>query len=171
MELSSDLDIEVLGYIRTDDGFVTAMHDLAPIVDDVYRVVFLNPASNVRQVSRLRLLNPGTVDAAVTLTGIDSDGSSPGVPVRATVPGGASLELTSAELESGDSEDIEGGAFGDGAGKWQVRIEADQPIHVMSLLRSPTGHLTNLSTATHDDAASVDDAATSNRRLFPASVP
>lgn len=155
LELSSELDIEVLGYIRTDDGFVTAMHDLAPIDDDVYRVVFLNPASNDRQVSRLRLINPGTIDAAVTLTGIDSDGISPGDPVRATVPAGASLELTSVELESGDSEDIEGGAFGDGAGKWQVRIESDEPIWVMSLLRSPTGHLTNLSTSPRHEAEST----------------
>ena len=32
-------------------------------------------------------------------------------------------------------------------GKWQLTIESDSPVAAMSLLRSPTGHLTNLSTA------------------------
>ena len=40
------------------------------------------------------------------------------------------------------------GHLGDGAGKWQLYVSADRPIQVMSLLRSPTGHLANLSTTT-----------------------
>ena len=43
-------------------------------------------------------------------------------------------------------EDLEG-ALGDGAGKWRLVVTSEQPIQVMSLLASPTGHLTNLSTA------------------------
>ena len=49
------------------------------------------------------------------------------------------------DLESG-AEGLDG-ALGDGAGKWQLTIESDSPVAAMSLLRSPTGHLTNLSTA------------------------
>ena len=49
------------------------------------------------------------------------------------------------DLESG-AEGLDG-ALGDGAGKWQLMIESDSPVAAMSLLRSPTGHLTNLSTA------------------------
>ena len=152
LELSSELDIEVLAYIRTTDGFVTAMHDLAPIVDGVHRVVFLNPASNTEQVSRLRLVNPGEGDATVTITGIDSAGESPGDPVSATVAAGVSLTLTSADLESGESDGIDSGALGDGKGKWLLKIESDRAIHVMSLLKSPTGHLTNLSTSPDREA-------------------
>ena len=36
LTLTSDLDLEVLSYIRTTDGFLTAMHDLAPEVDGVH---------------------------------------------------------------------------------------------------------------------------------------
>ena len=36
-------------------------------------------------------------------------------------------------------------ASGDGTGKWQLTVTADQPILVMSLLSTPTGHLSNLS--------------------------
>ena len=39
------------------------------------------------------------------------------------------------------------GALVDGAGKWELSIRADRKMVAMSLLESPTGHLTNLSTA------------------------
>ena len=33
------------------------------------------------------------------------------------------------------------------SGKWQLVVSSDSPLQVMSLLSSPSGHLTNLSTA------------------------
>ena len=59
LNLASDLDIEVLAYIRTQDGFLTAMHDLVPESDEGYRVATFNPGRNANQVSHLRLINPG----------------------------------------------------------------------------------------------------------------
>ena len=61
--------------------------------------------------------------------------------------GGTALEVSSSALESGDGEGIDGGALGDGVGKWRLRVESDRPVQVMSLLDSPTGHLSNLSSA------------------------
>ena len=59
--------------------------------------------------------------------------------------------MTARELESeaarGEALRDLGGALGDGAGKWRLSVTSDRPIAVMSLLASPTGHLTNLSTA------------------------
>ena len=143
--LDSDLDFEALSYIRTADGFLTAMHDTVPVRDGAYEVAIFNPGSNPNQVSRLRLVNPGAEDAQVTITGIDDAGASPGAPVTVTVPAGASRTIEAAGLEAG----AEGfaGALGDGVGKWRLRVESEHPIIVMSLLSSPTGHLTNLSTA------------------------
>ena len=43
LELSSELDIEVLSYARTADGFVTSLHDTAPATAGEHRAVFLNP--------------------------------------------------------------------------------------------------------------------------------
>ena len=145
LELDSELDIEVLAYIRTPDGFLTAMHDSAPLSAGSHRVVIFNPGSNPNQVSRLRLVNLGPEVARVTVTGIDDAGASPGGPVVMTVPFGESKTVTAAELEAG-AEGMEG-ALGDGAGKWRLGVTSDQPIRVMNLLQSPTGHLTNLSTA------------------------
>ena len=59
---ASDLDIEVLSYIRTTDGFLTAMHDVAPTDGDVHRIAIFNPGSNRNQVSRLRLDQPDRCD-------------------------------------------------------------------------------------------------------------
>ena len=145
LALSSDADIEVLAYIRTTDGFLTAMHDVAPVSDTRHRVAIFNPGSNTAQVSRLRLVNGGGQPAAVTITGTDDRGASPGTDIQLTVPAGETRTYTAQELESG-AGGFEG-ALGDGAGKWRLAVTSDQPIRVLSLLSSPTGHLTNLSTA------------------------
>ena len=51
--------------------------------------------------------------------------------------------LTAQVLEAGTGLD---GRLGDGAGKWRLTVASNVDIQVMSLLRSPTGHLANLST-------------------------
>ena len=142
LELTSDLDIDVLAYIRTQDGFLTSMHDVAPRTGNRHRVAVFNPGSNPNQVSRLRLVNPGEASAAVTITGVDDRGESPGTPIEVTIPAGGARELGAAELESGDGLE---GALGDGSGKWSLLVESVEPVLAMSLLESPTGHLMNLS--------------------------
>ena len=143
LKLSSGLDIEVLSYIRTTDGFLTSMHDVAPVTTDVHRVVVFNPGDNVNQVSQLRLINPGTKGARVSIKGIDDEGeASDGEVVVALAPGTSRI-LGAEQLEAGRGLN---GALGDGAKKWRLEVSANQPIEVMSLLSSPTGHLTNLST-------------------------
>ena len=42
------------------------MHDVIPASGQSHRVAFFNPGSNTRQVSRLRLTNPGDRAAEVT---------------------------------------------------------------------------------------------------------
>ncbi len=142
---SEDLDIQVLAYIRTPDGLLTSIHDVVPSLENVHRVAIFNPASNWRQVSLLRIINEGADDAPVTIEALDDGGFSPSTPVRLNVPSGSTRTISAQQLESGD-RDIEG-ALGDGTGKWQLTVTSTQPISVMSLLQSPTGHLTNLSTA------------------------
>ena len=182
LELTSDLEIEVLAYIRTTDGFLTAMHDVVErgltgraqpesargSPSHEHRVAIFNPGRNRNQVSLLRLINPGAEDVEVTITGIDDAGTASAGEggeagaVRLTLPAGGSTTVSSAALESaqdrgvadadsGNSDD--GGALaltgelGPGTGKWQLLVTSEQPVVAMSLLMSPTGHLTNLSTA------------------------
>ena len=147
LELTSDLDIAVTSYIRTMDGFLTSMHDLAPpgVAAQTARVPIFNPGSNRRQMSLLRVMNDCDATAKVRVTGVD-DAAMPSGEVRLTVPAGEARTLTAADLEAGGPT-FEG-ALGDGVGKWRLAIASDVPVSVMSLLRSAGGHLTNLSTAT-----------------------
>ena len=146
LELTSELDIAVTSYIRTEDGFLTSMHDLAPpgAAAQAARVPIFNPGSNRRQVSLLRVVNDGDAVATVRVTGVD-DAGMPSGEVRLTVRAGETRTLEAADLEAGDAA-FEG-ALGDGVGKWRLAVASDVPVGVMSLLRSPGGHLTNLSTA------------------------
>ena len=145
LEVASGLDLEVLGYLRTRDGFLTAMHDVVPEGESGHRVVLFNAGSNVVQASRLRIVNPGTEAAAVRIEGIDDAGVSSHRAVTLTLGARAARTLTARALESGGAGLI--GALGTGAGRWRLMVSADAPIEVMSPLASPTGHLANLSTA------------------------
>ena len=146
LRLSSSLDLVVLSYLRTEGGFLTSMHDVVPETEGGYRVAIFNPGGNENQVSRLRVINPGGEPAEVTVEGIDNKGESSAGTVTVSVPGGASRTLTARELESGEGEGLVG-ALGAVSGKWQLVVSSDGPLQVMSLLSSPSGHLTNLSTA------------------------
>ena len=143
--LESDLDIEVLAYVRTYDGFLTSVHDKVRQPSSRHLVPIYNPGSNRNQVSKLRLINPGSRAAAVTIVGADDSGRrAPEIGLR--LPAGEVRTFTAQQLEAGH-RDLDG-RLGDGSGKWRLFVSADQPIGVMSLLETPTGHLTNLSTST-----------------------
>ena len=171
LKLTSPLEIEVLAYVRTGDGFLTAMHDLMPASGPGRRSAFFNPGSNESQVSLLRLANPREEEAAVTITGVDDDGEAGG-EVRVVVPARGALTFTAGELERG-GDGLEG-ALGDGAGKWRLFVETDKVdpggyrvglpwILAMSLLESPTGHLTNLSSIPRNESLGAHSVP-----LFPA---
>ena len=146
LELTSDLDIEVLSYVRARDGFLTSMHDTAPWRDGGYRVAFFNPGSNRNQESLLRLVNVGEAAATVTIAGTDDAGMPGSSIVTVELPARASRTYSAAELESQGAAGLVG-SLGDGVGKWQLAIESEQPITVLSLVASPGGHLTNLSSS------------------------
>ena len=161
LRLTSDLDIEPQVFARTPDGALWEMHETAPVADGVYRIATFNPGSNTNQVGRLRLVNPGDEPAAVTIRGTDDSGASRSPGVRLEIPPGEAESLTAAELESGVASGLEG-SLGDGAGKWRLDIESSVPVRVMSLVSSPTGHLTNLSTV-----PALESGGTHRVPLFP----
>ena len=149
LALNTELDIEPLAYIRTRDGSVTSIHDVAAEDSDEdgvtrYRLPIFNPGSNRSQQSRLRLINPGEGNAEVVIRGRDARGEwAPGGEVRLALPAGRARVLSAQELERGGAGFD--GRLGDGAGKWRLSVSADRPLQVMNLLLSPTGSLSNLS--------------------------
>ena len=164
LRLATELDIEALAYIRTEDGFVTTMHEVASTTQvadgkTMHYVPFFNPANERSQVSHLRLINSGRRDVEVTIAGRDDAGAeTPEGVVSLTLPAGQACMLSAQTLESGKpepgsgrcaGEDFDfGGRFGDGVGKWSLFLIAEGgDVQVMSLLESPTGYLANMSTA------------------------
>ena len=152
LELDSALDIEALAYIRTGNGFVTSMHDLAAEESPGhYHVPFFNPGRNARQQSRLRLINSSSHEALVTITGIDDAGDPPpGGTVSLTLLAGEARMLTAQQLESGDDAAGLNGRLGAGTGKWTLDVSSERSIQVMSLLLSEDGNLTNLSRSPYE---------------------
>ncbi|MDD9984608.1 MAG: S8 family serine peptidase [Gammaproteobacteria bacterium] len=146
--LTTELDIEARGYIRTMDGFVTSMYELAREHERMkrrYVVPFFNPASNTKIVSRLRVANPNAVAVDVTLEAWDSRGEEAEEAIEFSVDAGAAVLLSSQQLEVGDADAFTG-RLGDGTGKWRFEVTGGgQPLEVMSLLSTGSGHLTNLS--------------------------
>ena len=144
LELTTELTIDALAYIRTPDKFLTSMHDAAPVSGGSHWVPFFNPGSNKTKVSHLRIINPGATAAEVTVTGRDDAGDEASGTVRLTLPPGAARTLAAQALEEG-GEGFDG-SLGDGAGKWRLSVSSNAEIEVMSLLATQSGHLANLST-------------------------
>lgn len=148
LDLTTYLDIHTRAYVRTSDGFLTSIHEVAAEEDEGsmrYRVPTFNPGKNADQESRLRLVNVGDGPARATISGLDDRGEpASGGRVRLTLPPGAASLLSARELEQG-ARGISG-RLEAGRGKWQLSVSSDQPLQVMSLLFSrKTGNLTNLS--------------------------
>ena len=142
LALETDLALTPLAYVRTSDGFLTSMHDVVPVAEGVHRVPFFNPGSNTTKVSHLRIVNPGTTEAEVTVTGRDDGGDEASGTVSLTLPAGGARTLTAQELEAG-GDGLEG-LLGDGAGKWRLsegvgdgegswRLELDSAFDVVAL--------------------------------------
>ncbi len=68
LDVETALDVRVLAFVRTGDGFLTAMHDVLQR-DSQGRLTAwtFNPASNTDRVSRLRLVNTGATAESVSI--------------------------------------------------------------------------------------------------------
>ena len=172
LRLATELDIEALAYARTDDGFVTSMHEAATTAprgenDTVHYVPFFEPGGKPRPASWLRLSNSGGQAVDVTIEGRDSLGTAaPQGAVTLTLPARQTCTLSASMLESGKPEPPFGtcagtfhGRFGDGSGSWTLFVSAHgDDVQVMSLLESPAGHPVNMSYTTRvpDDRPALE---------------
>ena len=150
--------VEALAYMRTKrDGFLTALNGSVVPEDGAYRVRMFNPGSNTSQRSILRLVNPSRETVTAVVRGVDDRGGDGG-PVTVTLPARGAETLSAEELE-----DM---GLGDGTGKWRLTVTASESIVVMSLMETPTGHLTNLSSYPDSMTVPLFPAASANRQGF-----
>lgn len=105
-----------------------------------------NPASNPRAESFIRLTNNNSTSCPVTLTGKDDSGMPGASGVALTLAPQTSVTLTSGDVENGSAKAT--GAFGDGAGRWYLTVDAECGNFVGSALNRnlEDGTVTNLTT-------------------------
>ena len=101
-------------------------------------------ASNLERQGFVRIVNHSGEAGTVRIYAVDDTGEYLG-PVDLSLDAHQAVHLDSEDLETGNPSKGLSEGVGDGTGKWRLTVSADQPIQVMSLLLSPTGHLTNLS--------------------------
>lgn len=145
--VSSDLDLKVQNLILTSNGFLTNLSAVAPKPSRFEaNVLIFNPASNTQQRSRLRVVNKSEDAGSILISAFD-DAGQPAAGGTAIIDIGAHavVELTAQDLEQGNSAVGLVGALGDGEGKWRLLLSADVDIEAQSLLETPSGFLTNLS--------------------------
>ena len=161
LQIETDLFIVPLAFVRAADGTLSAMHDTvrgASVGGSdgyTYEVPTFNPASEVTQVSRLRLINPGDAAATVTIGGRDDSGdAATGGDVTLTLAAGGSQTLTAQQLEAGDTAVT--GRLGAGTGKWRLTVSSDQPLQVVNIVAATAGYWNNLSTTAVPGVAPAD---------------
>ncbi len=119
--------------------------NLSPLQINGSTMVFqnVNPAANSRAQSFLRITNNTADVCPVTLDAKDDAGRLSG-EVTFTLPPHASQHFNSDELENGSSKG--NGSFGDGTGRWYVRVTAECDSFKASALNRnlDTGVVTNL---------------------------
>ena len=163
LEIDTALRVELLAYLRSADGTLSVLHDevrAGALADGGYEymVPIFNPAHEMAQLSRLRLINPGDQAATVMIGGRDDSGAEAiGGSVRLTLPARGATTLTAQQLEAGDV--LLTGMLGAGSGRWRLLVSSDRMIRVVSLVISSTGRLANLSTTGLKGAAPADQAA------------
>ena len=147
LELTSDLDLDVLAYVRTAGGRLSPMHDAAAREPDGFRrhyVPVFHAAGHEGQESRLHLFNAGETETRVSIAGIDDAGvAAPEGSVSLTLGAGETRVLTAAELEDGG----EGfnGRFGTGSGRWRMFVTSYGMLQVTGLGYGAGGEVANLS--------------------------
>ena len=159
--IETDLHIVPLAYVRAADGTLSAMHDTVRATSVTaagqyrYDVPIFNLSTDVTQVSRLRLINPGDAAAAVTIGGRDDSGAvATGGDVTLTLSAGGAQTLTAQQLEAGATAIT--GRLGAGTGKWRLTVWSDQPLQVVNIVAATVGYWNNLSTTAAPGAAPVD---------------
>ena len=155
LEVTTAGALEVLAYVRTDDGYLASVHDVGTVRsagDDGAVVGLFHTAEAPGPQSRLRLVNPSPSLAQVRIEGRDDDSASPTGAVRIEVPARGARTVTAEALATGEGAGVRG-ALGDGPDRWRLTITSDQSIGVMHLLESPQGHLANLSTTPETETA------------------
>jgi type VI secretion system secreted protein VgrG len=164
LKLNSPEPIVVMSLIRTPDGFLTSVSEVAPRnADGKHALVTANPSSNQIQQGFIRVVNPGAGSGTVFVSAIDDAGiPAPGGELEFALGPFQSLNFNSLDYTLGNLSKGLVGALGEGVGAWHFTVRSTLALGVMGLIRTPDGFVTNLSHSAPRDALD----ASSDRMMF-----
>lgn len=146
LKIGSNVELTVGGYIRTDNGFLSSIHDYAESESTTrFNIPIFNPGSNTSKISKLVLVNRMNSSNQFQIKGYDSTGIAGDSVVTVKVKAMATVILSAQELETGDSSKIIDGHFGSGNGKWRLIVESEEIASVLGLMELEGGYVSNLS--------------------------
>lgn len=143
LEVTTNLALKVSTFVQSSDGLVVSMHDTVKREDSGHHVSTFFSSTDSNRLSQLRLINPGKTLAHITIRSKTENGLPNGTVSLQLLPGVSTL-LGADEMELG-SIAVQG-TLDTYTGVRQLHIASDVPIHVMNLVKSSSGHLTNVST-------------------------
>ena len=116
----SDKSIEVMSLIRAPGGFLTSLNEVVPASGDDRLVYFVNRASEPSQQTFLRIVNRDVTTGTVTISAIDDGGNAGASDITLSLAANDSTQMTSQDLENGNTSKGLVGAFGDGEGNPRI---------------------------------------------------
>lgn len=132
-------------------------HDLKPLLLNGTTITFqnVNPGGNTRAQSFIRLTNHNAFECPITLDAKDDAGvytADSGRVIGYKIPAQGSWTINSEAMEAGGAAGTSG-SFGDGAGRWYVRVTAECANVIGSALNRnlDTGVVTNLTSERNND--------------------
>ena len=150
LEITSELPIEVLPYIRKSDDALVPVHATIPLITGQYRIPSFSVRTEDRASSHLRVVNESDEEAQFTISATDE--SSTEDEATLTVPGYHSLNLSASDLVSGEAPDSwsEDVSIDDSIdlenGLWELVINGDTDLIIMHLMTSASDEISNHST-------------------------
>jgi hypothetical protein len=119
----------------------------------VSMVYTFNPGGNTTQQSFLRISNTGSTGGLVTITGKDDSGAAAKGSVSLNLTAGRSVQLTSDDLQNGNTAKGLTGSLGAGTGKWILTVTGQiSGMQVTNLNRNNnSGTVSNLGTPVSGD--------------------
>lgn len=147
IKVNSSAPLRVQSLIRTPGGLLTSVTEVARrSPDGTYELPFAEPALLDVAQSFIRVVNRTDLPGQVEVSAIDDAGQpAPEGTIRFALGPNAARNFNADDFTFGNTEKGLSGHFGQGTGRWRLRISADVRLAVMGLARTPDGFVTNLS--------------------------
>ena len=129
-------------------AFLAGWPLVAP-AQNTHTLPLVRPVDFAGQESLVRIVNRSDTSGTVRITAIDDTGERFG-PVILTLDARQAVNITSSNLERGNTAVGLPVGIGDGSGSWRLELETALTIEALAYIRTPDGFLTSM----HDVAMS-----------------